>query len=278
MKPVISVELMRKSDEYTIKNYTDSKTLMYSAGKGVFKSFPWRGKTAIVCGSGNNAGDGYVLALLLKEHGIDSKLFLIKEKFSQDGLYYFEKCRDAGIEYCICNENTDFNGYNEIADCIFGTGFKGTVKGLCADIIDKINESGKTVVSVDINSGLNGDSGEYEKCVKSDVTVSVGYVKTGFYLGGSNKKINKIINCDIGIKLVGSGYTLIESGDKFDADKIKNAVYAEYPGGDDPVGSLIEAAKRKNTAVISRNVLTDGKNTYIFENRDFLPRGEQLWT
>ena len=70
MEKVITVETMRKSDAYTIANYIDSKKLMYKAGVGVFNSYDYKGNIAIVCGSGNNAGDGYVLSLLLKEKNI----------------------------------------------------------------------------------------------------------------------------------------------------------------------------------------------------------------
>ena len=199
---VISVERMRKSDAYTIANLVDSKELMFRAGKSVFESYVWQGKTAIVCGSGNNAGDGYVLALLLRQSGVDCTLFLIKEKFSDDGKYYFDKCVDEGIPYVICDESTSFNGYSEIADCIFGTGFKGAVRGLAADIIDKINSANAFVVSVDINSGMNGDDGTAEKCVCSDLTVSIGYFKTGHFMNKANECIKSIVNCDIGIVLV----------------------------------------------------------------------------
>lgn len=55
---IVSVEQMRKSDEYTIKHHTDSKTLMYRAAKGIYESYEWNDKKiAIVCGSGNNGGD-----------------------------------------------------------------------------------------------------------------------------------------------------------------------------------------------------------------------------
>ena len=97
MIKVLSVENMRKSDAYTIENYISSKELMYKAGEGVFKSVKWRGRVAIVCGSGNNAGDGYVVANLLHEHNIPCTIFLIKEKFSEDGKFYFDKCVEAGI-------------------------------------------------------------------------------------------------------------------------------------------------------------------------------------
>ena len=67
MEKVVSAAVMRESDAYTVKNVTDAKTLMLRAGRGIFESFDFFGKVAVVCGEGNNAGDGYVLALLLKE-------------------------------------------------------------------------------------------------------------------------------------------------------------------------------------------------------------------
>lgn len=206
MKTAISVETMRRSDAYTIANLTDSRTLMYRAGEGVFKSHQWKGKTAIVCGCGNNAGDGYVLALLLKEAHIDCTLFLLSEKFSEDGKYYFDKCIEKSVPFVICDENTFFYGYNEIVDCIFGTGFKGEVRGLESTIIGRINESDAFVVSVDINSGLDGDCGIASRCVLSDLTVSVGSYKTGHFLNQARWYIKKLVNCDIGIKIVGETY------------------------------------------------------------------------
>ena len=71
MIKVLSVDNMRKSDAFTIANYTSGRELMFRAGKGVFDGVKWTPPVAIICGSGNNAGDGYVLAKLLKDSDID---------------------------------------------------------------------------------------------------------------------------------------------------------------------------------------------------------------
>lgn len=220
MEKVITVETMRQSDAYTIENYIDSKELMYKAGVGVFNSYSWKNnhKVAIICGTGNNAGDGYVLALLLEEINVSSKLFLIKNKFSEDGKYYFDKCRERNIPYCLCEEDMDFSQYSVIVDCIFGTGFKGRPRGIGEKVIEGINKSSANVISVDINSGLNGDSGIAEVAVKSDLTVSIGYFKTGHFINDAPKYIEKVINCDIDIELIGDYYLLC---DKCDVDKAK---------------------------------------------------------
>ena len=123
MIKIISCENMRKSDENTIKEGTPSKELMRNAGYQIFKSFNWYGNILIVCGSGNNAGDGYVLAKYLLEKNIVPTFYLIKDKFSEDGKYYFDFIKDkANI---IISDKIDFNSFDIIVDCIFGTGFKG---------------------------------------------------------------------------------------------------------------------------------------------------------
>ena len=93
MEKLISVAVMRDSDAAEIAGGTDSKILMYRAGLGIFRSFDWHGKIDIVTGSGNNAGDGYVLALLLHRHGIPCRIVRTSEKCSPDGSYFFTKCQ-----------------------------------------------------------------------------------------------------------------------------------------------------------------------------------------
>ena len=87
MQPILSVEAMRNSDFETIRSGVSSKDLMWRAGEGIFSSYPWHGKVAIVCGSGNNAGDGYVLALLMQKNAIPCTLVLLSDRFSEDGRY-----------------------------------------------------------------------------------------------------------------------------------------------------------------------------------------------
>ncbi len=157
MQRVVDTQTMRESDAATIAEGILGRELMQRAAKGVFDSYQWQGKCAIVCGTGNNAGDGYALALLLREAGIACDIILLSDRFSEDGAYYFALCRQKAIPIIPFSEITDFSEYTEIVDCIFGTGFKGDVTGAAADAINCINASGKTVISVDINSGLDGD-------------------------------------------------------------------------------------------------------------------------
>ena len=213
MQPIVDVSTMRASDAATIAGGVTGRELMYRAAKGVYESYPWQGKTAIVCGSGNNAGDGYALALLLQQGGIACTVVRVSESLSTDGALYLEQCKQNEIEICRYTTETDFSEYTEIVDCILGTGFRGEVQGDIKKVIERINQSGKTVISVDINSGLNGDSGIASVCVHSDLTVSIGFLKQGLLLNQAKDVIGRLVNVDIGIGLVGNCRYLIEAKD-----------------------------------------------------------------
>ena len=88
MKKVLTVEAMRRADADTIAAGTPGRELMARAARGIYEAWPWQGETAILCGSGNNAGDGYALALLLREAGHPCRIFRLGDKFSEDGKYY----------------------------------------------------------------------------------------------------------------------------------------------------------------------------------------------
>lgn len=199
----VSVKTMRDSDAYTIANFVSSKELMYRAGTAIFNAAEWKPPVAVICGSGNNAGDGYVVADLLHRSGIDCRIILLKsDRFSEDGSYYFDICKKENIPYEVYNDNTDLSKYNSILDCILGTGFEGEARGVTADVINEINRSGAYVVSADINSGLNGDTGLGKTYVKSDLTVSIGTFKHGHFKGLADTAMKKKVNCDIGIKII----------------------------------------------------------------------------
>lgn len=201
MTVCVSTEVMRASDRWTIENICPSKELMARAGKAIFEHVDWKGPVGIICGKGNNAGDGFVVASLLKDHGIDCEIVLLyDDAFSEDGRYFYDKCVEKGIPTV---PDGDYGKYKTILDCIFGTGFKGEVKEPAKSAIEKINSSGAYVVSADINSGLNGDTGLGDLYVVSDLTVSIGTYKYGHFLGHAKTAMKSKVNCDIGIKIIG---------------------------------------------------------------------------
>lgn len=201
MPVCVSTEVMRASDKWTIENLVPSKELMARAGKAIFDQVDWKGPVGIICGKGNNAGDGFVVASLFKDHGIECEIVLLYEdSFSEDGKYFYDICVSKGVPV---TSDADYGKYKTIVDCIFGTGFKGEVKEPARSAIEKINGSGAYVVSADINSGLNGDTGLGDLYVRSDLTVSIGTFKYGHFCGYAKDAMKDKVNCDIGIKIIG---------------------------------------------------------------------------
>ena len=213
MLPIVTQRTMQQSDAATIANGTSGRELMLRAAKGIFESYSWSGKTLIVCGSGNNAGDGYALATLMNEANLACDLLLLSNRFSEDGQYYFDICREKGIQHTLWSGSFDFSSYNQIVDCIFGIGFRGSLKDDAATLIQAINQSGKTVVSADINSGLGADNGLGALCVHSDLTVAIQSYKPGHFLARAKDVIEKHACIDIGIATPDESIHLLEEDD-----------------------------------------------------------------
>ncbi len=206
MELVVDVNTMRNSDYEKIKE-VGSTNLMYEAGKSIYNSYDFSDKkVGIVCGSGNNAGDGYVLASFLP----NSTILRTTDKMSSDALFFY---KDLKNEVIFIDGSYDFKGYDVIVDCIFGTGFNKEVDEPYKSIIENINKSKAFKISCDIPSGLNGDTGLAKTCVKADLTVSIGFIKSGLLLNDGKNFTGKIINNNIGIDLVGNSYKLIEAKD-----------------------------------------------------------------
>lgn len=210
LNEVVSVKNMRESDAHTIAEHTTSAELMHRAAQGIFDAVQFNGKVAIACGKGNNGGDGYALACILLEHGITPTVFRVSDKFSPDGLYYYKTAVSHGAEEASLAVPAALNGFDIVVDCLLGTGFSGPVKDEIQNAIEQINASGAYVISADINSGINGDTGVAEIAVNSDLTVSIGAYKTGMFLNDAPYFIDKLTNADIGIHILREEYKLID--------------------------------------------------------------------
>ena len=199
---VVSVENMRKIDARTIAEHTPSAELMYRAAQGIFNSAKFVGRVAIVCGKGNNGGDGYALACILCKNGFTPTIFRASDGFSKDGLYYYKTAMSLGAEEMPMSQAAAFTGFDIVVDCLLGTGFSGELKGEMLEAVEQINMTNAYVISADINSGINGDTGVCSTAVNSDLTVSIGSFKTGLFLNDAPYYIGSVTNCDIGISLI----------------------------------------------------------------------------
>lgn len=196
----VSVANMRESDRKTIESHVPSLTLMYRAAMGVYRAVDWRGDIAIAAGSGNNGGDGFALAYILKSNGIDCRVVTLSDKLSPDSAHFAEKAKALGVPVAPYRHGV-FSGGDIIVDCLLGTGFHGAAREPYASAIREINAAGAYVASVDVNSGMNGDTGEAELAVRSDLTVTIGFVKNGMLATNAGDYMKRLVVTDIGIVL-----------------------------------------------------------------------------
>ena len=126
-------------------------------------------RVLILCGSGNNGGDGYVMARYLQQAGLCVKTVILSpyEKIIGDALVNLEIIRKMNLDIIHVSQNDEWdnvqstlNDFNYIIDGILGTGLSSNVRGLYARVIDGVNASQKPVMAIDIPSGLNADDGQ----------------------------------------------------------------------------------------------------------------------
>jgi len=189
---VSSVSEMRALDRRAIEEYgIVEELLMENAGQAVsfvlLEEFGIEGKTFLIfCGLGNNGGDGLVVARKLHSNGGRIKVFLLGDpgRFEGAAKLNYEIVSRLPIEVQQLDDAQAVAGdlvqCDAIVDAILGTGIGRDVTGLYRDVIESINQSGKTVFSVDIPSGVHGDTGQVMgTAVQADYTVTFGLPKIG---------------------------------------------------------------------------------------------------
>ncbi|HVD87138.1 MAG TPA: NAD(P)H-hydrate dehydratase [Solirubrobacterales bacterium] len=183
LKPLYDADGMRAVDRWAIEEQgTPSLELMEAAGGAVAETVAGlapRGPVRIVCGKGNNGGDGFVAARLLGGMGFEVEVLLLwpGEELGGDAAVNFERCGGNLVEKGIAPQ---LAGSGAVVDAIFGTGFSGAPREPAAAAIAAINECGAPVVACDIASGVDASSGEVEgDAVRADITVSFHCAKLG---------------------------------------------------------------------------------------------------
>jgi hydroxyethylthiazole kinase-like uncharacterized protein yjeF len=236
MKPVVTARQMRALDEQTIRDHVPGIKLMELAGAAVadviinrplgFDTAIHQPRVVVVCGKGNNGGDGFVVARLLKRRRFAVTVYLLGKpsEVKGDALTNLKRCRRAGIKVVELTKTTwktflkDLDRNPIIVDAVFGTGFEGEPRGLTAQTIEAVNRSGGVRVAVDIPSGVDATTGGAALAVKANITVTMGLTKRGHLLHPGKALTGDLIVADIGIpgKVVeGAGLTtnVPEGGD-----------------------------------------------------------------
>lgn len=167
--------------------------LMQRAGHAVFAEmqdrYPKVTSVTVVCGAGNNGGDGFVIAALALQKGLDVQVICVGGAFEEglvgEALEAWQQLKALDVEYELYTRGTVFRG-EILVDALLGTGLSGDVRGLFKEVIEQVNSSLSTVFSVDVPSGLCANTGRVlGVAVKADVTLSFIGLKRGLLTGAA---------------------------------------------------------------------------------------------
>jgi len=211
MRLVGSAE-MREIDRTAIQAFgVPSLTLMDRAGRAVVEAAldlaAPKGRFVVVCGGGNNGGDGFVVARLLRGAGRDARVLALvpAERLSPDARAVREQAQRAGVPIDDGGELAAVEaGFGDVVvDAIFGTGLARPPEGAFAaaiDWIDAARVAGARIVAVDVPSGLSADTGRpLGACVRADRTVTFAFQKRGLVLFPGATFAGEVTVADIGI-------------------------------------------------------------------------------
>ena len=205
-KKLYQAEQLQKLDRIAIEKYNISGlTLMERAGAAAFdllrNAFPEARRITVLCGTGNNGGDGYVVARLAHQAGFNTRLLQLGniKKLSKDAQTVADKLRNSGLTVEIFSPEK-LKDAEILLDALLGTGLCRSVSGIWAEAIAAINSHHIPVLSIDIPSGLNANTGAIMgNAVKATTTITfVGY-KQGLFTGQGREYTGHIHFSDLGL-------------------------------------------------------------------------------
>ncbi|MEX0839070.1 MAG: NAD(P)H-hydrate dehydratase [Parvibaculum sp.] len=192
---------MARADALTIARGRPGSVLMENAGRAVAEAIAARfavGPVAVLCGPGNNGGDGFVAARLLAEQGWPVTLFLLGARENLKGDAAEAAARWQGPVRPLAADAGE--GASLVIDAIFGAGLARDVEGVVAELIARIAKSGVPVAAVDVPSGLDGDTGAPRGAAfKAALTVTFFRLKPGHLLLPGRLLCGELKVADIGI-------------------------------------------------------------------------------
>jgi ADP-dependent NAD(P)H-hydrate dehydratase / NAD(P)H-hydrate epimerase len=235
---LVKASEMKEMDRIAIEEIgIPGSVLMENAARGASRVFlahfapPPNCGVLVLCGRGNNGGDGYVMARYLSGAGLNVTVLVLAElrHIAGDALLNLQILRRMGIEVQEVPTEGEWkkkrrllNDSDFVIDGLLGTGLNSPVKGFYARVIGDVNNASKPVTAIDIPSGLNADSGQVMgAAVQTDLTITFGFPKIGQLVYPGAGLVGRLVRIDIGIpdgvaeRLPGR-YRLIEARDFHD--------------------------------------------------------------
>lgn len=215
IKFVLSPDEMKRFDRITREGFgIDDLLLMEHAGRKSAEIMEMEllepnDKIAIFCGTGNNGGDGMVLARWLFNHDYDVQCYIVgdEEKFSPLAKKNFTILQKLSCKTDFIKDTRDIQKLENIlpsfhitVDAIFGIGLKGKIEGYRKNLIECINQKSNTIVAIDIPSGVDAENGRVANvAIKADYTITMADPKYGHLLYPGRELTGEIFVIDIGI-------------------------------------------------------------------------------
>ena len=212
-REILTVAQMTAADRFAVAHGVPSLTLMENAGRAVADEIcaRWSPRpTAVLCGPGNNGGDGFVVARLLRQRGWDVRVaqFAVDTPYPPDALEMLRRWAGGATHLA-------FDGAELVVDALFGAGLSRPLTDVPANAVAKLNASSIPVVAIDVPSGLSGDTGKPmgDACVEADLTVTFFRKKSAHVVASARKFVGEVVVADIGIPDdAAAGATLFENG------------------------------------------------------------------
>ena len=221
MIPILTPQQMKQTDETAIKRFRiPSSVLMENAGTAVAdvignilpggilsRDSSSSYQVLVICGKGNNGGDGFVISRILLERGFDVTTLLMDHprELTGDAAVQYHTLFDAApldppMQFKPAIVKKSRERYTVIVDAMLGTSFRGALRGKYLAAVKWCNQQNAIRIAVDIPTGLNGESGEVvSDAFRADVTVTMSNPKSGFYIGRAKEFTGDVIAAQIGI-------------------------------------------------------------------------------
>lgn len=201
MNAILTVDQMYAADRWAIAHGTSGIVLMEAAGKAcadaIQKRFS-RGKVSILCGPGNNGGDGFVIARLLRDQGWTVSLALLGERATLQGDAAHMAHKWNGPIHPLSLDSAE--GADLIVDALFGAGLTRDLEGVAVGLVEKVVANGTPVMAVDVPSGIDGDTGFVcGTAFRAALTVTFFRKKRAHLLFPGRAYCGEIVVADIGI-------------------------------------------------------------------------------
>ncbi|MCI9273962.1 MAG: NAD(P)H-hydrate dehydratase [Clostridiales bacterium] len=159
-------------------------------------------RAVILCGKGNNGGDGFVIARRLREHGVLVSVILLEgEPCTQDAAHMFTKMGEVEVLTYQQPECSDLvQQADVVVDAVYGIGFRGSIQSQYASLIEGVNRCSAQIFAVDLPSGAQGDTGKIEgSCIRADVTITFTTLKPAHVLLPASDYCGKTVVVQVGI-------------------------------------------------------------------------------